>query len=140
VAVAALAVEAGGGTTSLISASAGLAEAWRICNDVRDLTVGDEVIGKPPGDDLRARRMTLPLIYAVDSDPSIGDGLSGKLDTTGAQDLLARVRGSGGLERAAEECRSLVGAWEAGVADSAVGDREPLIALGRTCIDRLPVR
>ncbi len=125
--------------SGLIEGSAALAAGWRICNQVRDLAVGDQALGRPPGDDLRGRRMTLPLIHAVDADPRIGEQLEGKLDAAALGDLLARVRASGGLERAAEVCAARVGAWEASLEACGLGEAEVLIALGRCCLDRLPV-
>jgi menaquinone-9 beta-reductase len=143
--IAALAVELGaspgngdGIAKVLADASAGLATAWQTCNEIRALTIGDEVLGMPPGDDLRARRMTLPLIFAVSADPTIGEGLEGRLDAVGTQELLARVRASGGLDQAAEECAAGVRAWENGLDAAGVGETEVLTVLGKVCLDRLP--
>jgi menaquinone-9 beta-reductase len=128
-----------GQAATLREAAGALGRAWRVCNEIRDLTVGDEVIGNPPGDDLRARRMTLPLILATDADPAIGDELAGKLDAAGTRRLLARIQASGGLQRAAEECVSLVAQWDAGLRSAGLAEGAALGSLGPLCLDRLPV-
>jgi menaquinone-9 beta-reductase len=128
-----------GQAATLREAAGALGRAWRVCNEIRDLTVGDEVIGNPPGDDLRARRMTLPLILATDADPAIGDELAGKLDAAGTRRLLARIQASGGLQRAAGECASLVARWDAGLRSAGLADAAALGSLGPLCLDRLPV-
>ncbi len=146
-AIARLAAELGTGAAKdddrnslLVQASAELGQAWRICNEIRDLTVGDELIGRAPGDDLRAGRITLPLIFAIDDDPELGSELESKPDAAGVRHLLSRVRNSGGLERAAQDCLEKVRAWENGLGSAQLGGNPALTALGRLCIDRLTVQ
>jgi geranylgeranyl reductase family protein len=126
-------------TKRLAEAARGLGIAWRIGRDIRDLTLGDEVLGRPPGDDLRDRRLTLPLIYAIEADDELGRRLQGKLDGAGARECLARARASGGFERAGEECVSKVNSAQEILEESGLAERAPLARLGRLCIDRLPV-
>jgi len=122
-----------------VQASGELGRAWRICNEIRDLTVGDELMGRPPGDDLRAGRITLPLIFAIDANPELASELKSKLDPAGVRNLLTGVRDSGGLERAAEECTDGVQAWEAAISEAPFEDGQLLRALGRVCLDRLTI-
>jgi geranylgeranyl reductase family protein len=126
-------------TAGLEIGAGDLLRAWRICNEVRDLTIGDEVAGRPPGDDVRARRMTLPLILAAEADPAIAEGLTSKLDAAGNRELLARLRKSGALDGAAEICASLVQRWQRAVEDAGLSDAPALTALGPLCLERLTV-
>jgi geranylgeranyl pyrophosphate synthase len=126
----------GGG---LVQAAAELGQAWRVCNEIRDLTVGDELLGRPPGDDVRAGRITLPLIFAIDADSELGPELESKPDAEGVRHLLSRVQESGGLERAAQDCAEKVRAWETGVRRAGLEDPQALLALGRACLDRVTV-
>jgi geranylgeranyl reductase family protein len=124
---------------AVVRTSEELGQAWRICNEVRELTVGDELMGRPPGDDLRAGRITLPLILAIDGDPELGSELRSKPDAAGIRNLLTRVRNSGGLERAAQECRARVQASDTALSEVPVESSQVLRALGQLCLDRLTV-
>ena len=129
-----------GASGALRQASEELGRAWRICNEIRELTVGDELMGRPPGDDLRAGRLTLPLIFAIDADPELGSELRSKPDAAEIRNLLTRVRDSGGLERAAQESADRVDASQAALSEASLESTEVLGALGRLCLDRLIVR
>lgn len=128
-----------GTSRALVQVSEELGQAWRICNEIRELTVGDELMGRPPGDDLRAMRITLPLIFAIDADPGLGCELRSKPDAAGIRNLLTRVRNSGGLERAAQECTDRVQACETALSEVPIEDNRVLRAIGRVCLDRLTV-
>ncbi len=123
----------------LMEAGRHLGLAWRIGSDIRDLTVGDEVAGRPPGDDLRGGRLTLPLIYAIEADEVLARQLGGKLDARGARECLARAKASGGLERAGDDCRDHVSSARGIVDDCGLRDPAPLGALAHLCLDRLPI-
>jgi geranylgeranyl reductase family protein len=126
-------------TERLAEAARQLGIAWRIGIDIRDLTLGDEVAGRPPGDDLRGGRMTLPLIYAIEADDELANRLRGKLDGAAARECLARARASGGFERAAEHCLNDVRSALEMIEMAGLSDPAPLARLGRLCLDRLPV-
>jgi len=133
-------VNGDGARRALARTSEELGQAWRICNEIRELTVGDELMGRPPGDDLRAGRITLPLIFAIDADPELGSELRSKPDAAGIRELLTRVRNSGGLERAAQECTDRVRASEMALSAAPLENSQALRALGRLCLDRLTVQ
>jgi menaquinone-9 beta-reductase len=123
----------------LAEAARHLGLAWRIGSDIRDLTLGDEVAGRPPGDDLRSGRLTLPLIYAIEADEGLGGRLRGELDARGARECLARAKSTGGFERAGEDCREHVGAARGILEVCGLRDPAPLAALAQLCLDRLPI-
>lgn len=74
-------------------------------DDLLDFTAGDNALGKASGVDLIAGKLTLPLIYLLESDSSgremvervIRDGNYSKVSRN---DLLDAVEGVGGLEQA----------------------------------------
>lgn len=82
-----------------------LGTAFQLTDDLLDFTGSDEVLGKAAGVDLLAGKVTLPLIYLLESDPSItakiqrviGDG---NYEQVTRAELLAAVDRVGGLERA----------------------------------------
>ncbi|MBU6423760.1 MAG: polyprenyl synthetase family protein [Chloroflexi bacterium] len=76
--------------------------SFQITDDVLDL-VGSEALGKEVGRDLAEGMPTLPMIYAVEY--SEGDELASRIlapdkDPRERRDLIARIRASGGVERA----------------------------------------
>jgi menaquinone-9 beta-reductase len=123
----------------LAEAGRHLGLSWRIGTEIRDLTLGDEVAGRPPGDDLRSGRLTLPLIYAGEADEELASRLRGKLNASGARECLALARRSGGFERAGEECREHIRSARAILDDCGLRAPGPLQALARLCLDRLPI-
>ncbi|MFZ0061701.1 MAG: polyprenyl synthetase family protein [Pyrinomonadaceae bacterium] len=91
--------------TALRDFGLNLGTAFQLTDDLLDFTGTDDVLGKAAGVDLLAGKVTLPLIYLLESDP----GITAKIQTvikegnyehvTRAQ-LLAAVDRVGGLERA----------------------------------------
>lgn len=72
--------------------------AFQITDDVLDYRSGT---GKEPGADLRERKITLPLLFALERDPSLRVDLV-RAEPTSAEipDLIQRVRATGALDRA----------------------------------------
>ncbi len=99
----ALAVDAEEQAENLTAAGRELGLAWQIGSEIRDLTTGDELAGRPPGADLLARRPTLPIAYAIDADERLRERLQSRLNGAAVRMILAQVRDCGALERAAED-------------------------------------
>jgi octaprenyl-diphosphate synthase len=105
--------------------------AFQITDDVLDY---GGPTGKPPGQDLREKKLTLPLLFAMERVP----GLRARLETEPVEVLLDVVRRSGALEAALDEARRRV--------DEAVGaldalpssqHRDALVVLGRYLVERV---
>lgn len=77
----------------------------------------------------------LPLLYSLESDPELAGSLGKPLDAEALSAVVERVGATGGLERAAEECRQrLVAAKDALAGTEAV---EPLLEIAdRVVADR----
>lgn len=82
-----------------------LGTAFQLVDDLLDFTASDDTLGKASGVDLIAGKVTLPLIYLIESDSSgremvetvIRDGNYSKVSR---RDLRQAVEGVGGLEQA----------------------------------------
>ncbi len=79
-----------------------LGMAFQIMDDLRDLTETEEVLGKPPGEDLRQGIMTLPMIFALKESPE-RDLILEVLETKDPKDIkvtrtLASIRESNALQ------------------------------------------
>lgn len=99
----------GGGSENRCAALAeyglNLGTAFQLIDDLLDFTASDEVLGKASGADLLAGKVTLPLIYLIDSDDSGRELVEtvireGNYDTVSRGDLLRAVESVSGLERA----------------------------------------
>jgi octaprenyl-diphosphate synthase len=85
--------------------------AFQVRDDILDYTATEAELGKPAGSDLREKKMTLPLIYALDGgDRTLHQSVAElfALEDPDAADATAQrartiefVRNSGGIERAA---------------------------------------
>lgn len=109
--------------------------AFQVTDDVLDYRSGT---GKVAGADLRERKVTLPLLFALEKDPGIADVLRAREPS--AEELpalIARVTATGGLERALEWARARVeaGIRELDVLQPTVG-REALTVVGRYLVER----
>lgn len=84
-----------------------LGTAFQLADDLLDITASDEVLGKPAGVDLLEGKLTLPLIYFLESNPSARETVeavmrAGNYQSITREELLARVEDAGALERARE--------------------------------------
>lgn len=106
--------------------------AFQITDDVLDYEQGT---GKTPGADLRQRKVTLPLLYAMDRDRGLAARLVDDADIT---TLIAQVRATGALAAALADARSLVDeALQALDAIPSGPGRDALAALGRHLVERV---
>lgn len=109
--------------------------AFQITDDVLDYADGT---GKPMGGDVRQRKVTLPLIIAMERDASIRERLSqGPPSDAMTSDILAAVRKTGALDTATHRARALID--DALRALDALPEGEgkvALAALGRHLVDR----
>ncbi|MDQ2816845.1 MAG: polyprenyl synthetase family protein [Candidatus Eremiobacteraeota bacterium] len=85
--------------------------AFQIRDDLLDLTADEAALGKPAGSDLRERKVTLPLIYAIeDGDPKLlsllGPAFEIERDAgfanSALDSLIERIRRSPGVQRSVE--------------------------------------
>ena len=82
-----------------------LGTAFQLIDDVLDFTSSEEALGKAAGADLLGGKVTLPLIYLRDTEPSAREMVEtvlreGKYSTIKPQGLLDAIVRSGALERA----------------------------------------
>ncbi|HKC66260.1 MAG TPA: polyprenyl synthetase family protein [Pyrinomonadaceae bacterium] len=82
-----------------------LGTAFQLIDDLLDFTASDEVLGKPAGVDLLEGKLTLPLIYLLESEPSARQMLEQVMLERGygqvtRASLLEKVDRTGALERA----------------------------------------
>ncbi len=104
--------------------------AFQITDDVLDYAAGT---GKTPGQDLREKKLTLPLLFAMERLPE----LRARIHTDDVDTLLGLVRGTGALELAQAEAHRRVEA-AVGALDTLPPTpwREGLVVLGRYLVDR----
>src|SRR4030095_1986835 len=82
-----------------------LGTAFQLIDDLLDFTSSEEALGKASGADLLGGKVTLPLIYLRDTEPSAREMIQivlreGKYDTVRPQDLLEAITRTGTLEQA----------------------------------------
>ena len=87
-----------------------LGTAFQLVDDLLDFSSSEEVLGKPSGVDLLEGKLTLPLIYLLENDPSsrqiVQDVMrEGNFGVIAREELLERVEQTGALARA-RECAS----------------------------------
>jgi heptaprenyl diphosphate synthase len=80
-----------------------LGMAFQLTDDILDL-LGSWDGGKRRGDDVRHGVFTLPVIYALEEDPSLQDLLAGDIDDRAVDAIVASVDATGAFARAAAIC------------------------------------
>lgn len=113
----------------------GVGVAFQVTDDVLDYAEGT---GKRPGADLRERKLTLPLVHAMERIPDLRVRLEAAPPTDAElPGLVAEVRMSGALALALQEARARVSDALACLDTLPPGpDRESLAVLGRYLVDR----
>jgi octaprenyl-diphosphate synthase len=91
--------------TALRDFGLNLGTAFQLTDDLLDFTGTDDVLGKAAGVDLLAGKVTLPLIYLLESDPDSTEKIQtvindGTYEQVTRAELLAAVDRVGGMERA----------------------------------------
>jgi geranylgeranyl pyrophosphate synthase len=84
--------------------------AFQLLDDVLDVTGPPERTGKARGTDLLDGTVTLPLIWALEEDPSLAEIDLRGLDAPRAEEACDRIAATGALEQVREEARARVGA------------------------------
>jgi octaprenyl-diphosphate synthase len=84
-----------------------LGTAFQLIDDLLDFTTTEETLGKASGVDLVGGKVTLPLIYLIESDDAAREMLQvvmreGNYNAVPRSDLLTAVERIGGLEKAKE--------------------------------------
>jgi geranylgeranyl pyrophosphate synthase len=79
--------------------------AHRIGEDIRELTLGDELTRRRPGSDLREGFYSLPVVTALDVDWGLRDRLGDRVNGREVGTILARIRAAGSVQEATHECR-----------------------------------
>jgi len=90
--------------------------AFQLLDDVLDVSGPPERTGKARGADLLDGTVTLPLILAVQSDPSLREADLRGLDPAAAEALCERIARSGALETVRERALEMVGSAKEGLA------------------------
>lgn len=90
---------------ALSSYGLNLGTAFQLTDDLLDFTATDDSLGKAAGVDLLAGKVTLPLIYLLESDESAREKVEkviadGTYERISRNELLSAVERVGGLERA----------------------------------------
>jgi heptaprenyl diphosphate synthase len=112
--------------------------AFQIADDLLDLSASQEDLGKPPGTDLRDGVYTLPLLYAVEAEPSLADQLGTPQPDV---DLIRKtVVRTGAFQRALDVAAGHVDEALACLDGAPEGPaRDSLQSLTRLIIDRVPI-
>jgi len=112
--------------------------AFQMADDLLDYSPSS---GKPVGQDIRQRVVSLPLIYATEDAASgqrVRELLAGALDDDQVREVQDLVVATGALERVGEEARGLVEAALRELDEVALDGVQPELAdLARTAVDRL---
>jgi geranylgeranyl pyrophosphate synthase len=88
---------------------AGVGLAFQLLDDVLDVSGPPERTGKARGTDLLDGTVTLPLIEAARSDPTLREADLQALDAAGAEALCERIEATGALERVRARALEMVG-------------------------------
>lgn len=120
---------------ALMAFGNGVGRAFQLTDDVLDYRAGT---GKRAGADLRERKVTLPLIFAMEKDPGLRAVLEmGPPSNDDLPHLVQRVRDTGALERTLAVARGYVAEAIDALDPLPEGvGREALIVLGRYLVER----
>lgn len=112
--------------------------AFQIVDDLLDLAADEDMLGKPPGTDLREGVFTLPVLYAIDADPSLREALrGGDPDVDAVRQAVLR---NGAFERAALVAQEYVDRALSAIERLPERDvTETLDRLTRLVIKRVPI-
>ncbi|MEP6706675.1 MAG: polyprenyl synthetase family protein, partial [Pyrinomonadaceae bacterium] len=82
-----------------------LGTAFQLVDDLLDFTSSDESMGKPTGVDLLEGKLTLPLVYLLETDPAARDSVQTVMADSGygrisREHLLRALEESGAIARA----------------------------------------
>ncbi|HKF17038.1 MAG TPA: secondary thiamine-phosphate synthase enzyme YjbQ [Candidatus Dormibacteraeota bacterium] len=112
--------------------------AFQMADDLLDYSVSS---GKPLGQDIRSRTVSLPLIYATEDvrhGARVRELLAGPLEDRHVQEVLELVEASGVLERVGEEARGVVAAALREIEELTLDGVGPQLAdLANSTIDRV---
>ena len=114
--------------------------AFQITDDVLDCggVAGAGELGKLAGADLRDGTITLPMLHAMERDPSLAAALARPVPVEDVDALLRRIEATGGIERSREHALRLH--EEATALLVQLGDRfeaQPLLEIARRSVHRL---
>jgi geranylgeranyl diphosphate synthase, type I len=129
---------------ALAAYGAELGLAFQLVDDLLGIWGDPAATGKPVGSDLRARKKTLPITWAVEHGGRSGRALAAWLSTEGPDNdddiaaAAALVESAGGRAWAAEEARRRLALGERALAgaDIDADARDELVALGRFIVTR----
>ena len=119
VSAGALAAENPEAATALAAYGRAVGRAFQVTDDVLDYAEGT---GKTSGADIRERKVTLPLLYAMRADKGLRADLNQSVSQEGTVKLMSRVRDTGALERSLVRARDWV---DDGVARLGVLEESP---------------
>ncbi len=113
--------------------------AFQITDDVIDYIGDPAKTGKRPGRDLAERKLTLPLLCAMDQDPGLAALLAQRGSTAAEQALFARIVASGGPQRALTIAENHVAEGISAIEDGLPASpcRDGLVALAHHLVHRL---
>jgi geranylgeranyl pyrophosphate synthase len=128
----------GAGTSALRSFGSEIGLAFQLLDDVLDVTGPPERTGKSRGTDLLDGTVTLPLILAIEREPSLADLDLRDLDPAAAELLCDRIAATGALEAVRERALQMVAEAKRNLSGAAFDDeqRELLELVADGIVDR----
>jgi heptaprenyl diphosphate synthase len=86
-------------TAALHAFGASVGHAFQLIDDLLDLVADDQTIGKPSDSDLRQGVYTLPVLFAMESDPSLAMLLNPGADADTVDEVRARIAATDAYDR-----------------------------------------